>query len=87
MGQHSILRIVLLALAPSRAVNCLLLSLSVVQAKYQLIVPLRLLVCLGFWVDCFAFWGEAGFPAGVSGESKIVDGDGILIVSIPRRSV
>jgi len=52
--------------------------------KLDIIVPLRLLVCLGFWVDCFAFLGEAGFPAGMSGESRIVDGDGILIVSIPR---
>lgn len=39
---------------------------------------------------CFVrFGGEAGFPrpdAGKgSGESRIVDGDGILIVSIPRR--
>lgn len=63
-----------------------LASVMSTPPKYRQIVPLRLLVCLGLGVDCFAFRGEAGFP-GVSGKSRIVDGDGILIVSIPRRSV
>jgi hypothetical protein len=57
------------------------------------IVPLRLLVCFGLWEAepiCFdLFGGEAGFPrvdtGRGSGESRIVEGDGILIVSIPRR--
>lgn len=55
-------------------------------------VPLRLFVCLGFCgtvAICLVFLGgEAvfGFPAGAgSGESRIVEGDGILISSIPER--
>lgn len=55
-------------------------------------VPLRLLVCFGFCFEAirFAFLGdEAGFPRVDTGagsvESRIVDGDGILIVSIPRQ--
>jgi hypothetical protein len=57
------------------------------------IVPLRLLVCLGLLeavVICFVlFGGEAGLPrvdtGRESGESRIVEGDGILIVSMPRQ--
>lgn len=57
------------------------------------IVPLRLLVCFGLGeaeAICFdLLGGEAGFArldtGRGSGESRIVEGDGILIVSIPRR--
>lgn len=57
------------------------------------IVPLRLLVCFGLWeaeAICFdLLGGEPGFTrvdtGRWSGESRIVEGDGILIVSIPRR--
>lgn len=61
-----------------------------------MIVPLRLFVCFGLCVTvvtCFVrLGGDAAFVfpragAGtVSGESRIVDGDGILISSIPGRS-
>jgi hypothetical protein len=57
------------------------------------IVPLRLLVCLGLWeavaICLVRLGGETGFPrvdtGRGSGKSRIVEGDGILIVSIPRR--
>lgn len=57
---------------------------------YFKIIPLRLLVCFGFSVLLrFArLCGEAYFPGAaagpVSGELRIVDGDGILMFSIPR---
>lgn len=68
--------------------------LSEVISSHNEVVPLRLFVCFGFCVVvaiCFALLGgEAGFPRAdgiVSGEARIVDGDGILIFSIPGRGV
>ena len=57
------------------------------------IVPLRLLVCLGLWeavvIRFVRLGGDTGFPrvdiGRGSGVSRMVEGDGILIVSIPRR--